>query len=83
MIAPVTCYIKVLAKLKGKNAALVKPVMTYVLETSLIEKMVEKKLDAAVMKMLGWMLDKTRLSIIRNKYMKGSLEVVGISKKMQ
>ena len=56
--------------------------MMYGLETAPIKKTEEKKLDVAEMKMLRWMSGVTREDRIRNEYIRGSLKVVEVSKKV-
>ena len=43
----------------------------------------KRKLDVAEMKMLRWMSGVTRTDRIRNEYIRGSLKVVEVSKKIQ
>ena len=83
-ITGVVCDKRVPVKLKGKiHKAVVRPAMMYGLETAPIKKTEEKKLDVAEMKMLRWMSGVTREDRIRNEYIRGSLKVVEVSKKVQ
>ena len=83
-ITGVVCDKRVPVKLKGKiHKAVVRPAMMFGLETAPIKKTEEKKLDVAEMKMLRWMSGVTREDRIRNEYIRGSLKVVEVSKKVQ
>ena len=71
-------------KLKGKvHKTVVRPALTYGLETAPLKKTEEKKLDVAEMKMLRWMSGVTRKDRIENKYIRGSVKVTEVSKKIQ
>ena len=48
-----------------------------------MRKREEKKLDVAEMKMLRWMVGVTRMDRIRNDYVRGSVKVIELSKKIQ
>ena len=43
----------------------------------------ERKLDVAEMKMLRWMSGVTKMDRVRNEYIRGSLKVTEVSKKVQ
>ena len=71
-------------KLKGKiHKAVVRPALMYGLETAPIKKTEERKLDVAEMKMLRWMSGVTKMDRVRNEYIRGSLKVAEVSKKIQ
>ena len=57
--------------------------MTYSLEAAPMKKSEEKKMDVAEMKMLRWMVGVTRRDRIRNEYIRGTLKVLEVSKKIQ
>lgn len=83
-ITGVICDRRVPAKLKGKiHKEVVRPAMTYALETAPIKKTEEKRLDVAEMKMLRWMSGVTRRDKIRNDIIRGSVKVIETSKKVQ
>ena len=83
-ITGVVCDRRVPIKLKGKiHKAVVRPALMYGLETAPIKKTEERKLDVAEMKMLRWMSGVTRMDRIRNEYIRGSLKVTEVSKKVQ
>ena len=72
------------AKVKGKvRKAIVRPALMYGLEAAPLKKSEEMKLDVAEMKMLRWMVGVTRLDRIRNTYIRGTVKVVEVSKKVQ
>ena len=48
-----------------------------------MEKLEERELDVAEMKMLRWMVGITKLDHIRNDYVRGSVKVGEISRKAQ
>ncbi|XP_037782014.1 uncharacterized protein LOC119578515 [Penaeus monodon] len=83
-VSGVICDKRVLVKLKGKvHKSVVRPAMTYGLETAPLRKVEERKLDVAEMKMLRWMVGVTKIDCIRNNYIRGSLKVTEISKNVQ
>ena len=83
-ITGVVCDKRVPVRLKGKiHKSVVRPALMYGLETAPIKKTEEKKLDVAEMKMLRWMAGVTRMDRVRNKYIRGTLKVVEVSKKVQ
>ena len=80
----VLCDRKVPLKLKGKfHKTVVRPAMLYGMETTSLKKTEEKKMDVAEMRMLRWMCGVTREDRIRNDYIRGSTNVVKVSKKAQ
>ncbi|XP_037783575.1 uncharacterized protein LOC119579748 [Penaeus monodon] len=83
-VSGVICDKRVPVKLKGKvHKSVVRPAMTYGLETAPLRKVEERKLDVAEMKMLRWMVGETKIDCIRNNYIRGSLHVTEISKNVQ
>ncbi|XP_037804916.1 uncharacterized protein LOC119599255 [Penaeus monodon] len=69
-------------RLKGKvHKTVVRPALTYGLEAAPLKKLEKKKWDAAEM-MLRWMVGVTRRDRIRNDYIRGTVEVMEISKKI-
>ena len=83
-VTGVVCDRRVPIQLKGKiHKAVVRPALMYGLETAPIKKAEERKLDVAEMKMLRWMSGVTRMDRIRNEYIRGSLKVTEVSKKVQ
>lgn len=83
-VSGVTCDRRVSVKLKGKvHKSVVRPTMTYGLETAPLRGVEERKLDVAEMKMLRWMVGVTRIDRIRNEYIRGSVKLVEVSKKIQ
>ena len=83
-VSGVICDRRVPVKVKGKvHKAMVRPAMTYGLEAAPLKKSEEKKMDVAEMKMLRWMVGVTRRDQIRNEYIRGTVKVTEISKKIQ
>ena len=83
-ITGVVCDRRVPIRLKGKiHKAVVRPALMYGLETAPIKKTEERKLDVAEMKMLRWMSGVTKMDRVRNEYIRGSLKVAEVSKKIQ
>ncbi|XP_063588687.1 uncharacterized protein LOC134765821 [Penaeus indicus] len=77
-VSGVSCGRRVPIRLKGKgHKAVVRPALTYNIETAPLKKLEEKKLDVA--EMVGG----TRRDRIRNNYIRGTVKVVEISKKIQ
>ncbi|XP_063607302.1 uncharacterized protein LOC134781917 [Penaeus indicus] len=78
------CDKRVPVRLKGKvHKAVVRPALIYGLEAAPLKKSEEKKMNAAEMKMLRWMVGVTRRDRIRNEYIRGTVNVVEVSKKIQ
>ncbi|XP_063602488.1 uncharacterized protein LOC134778568 [Penaeus indicus] len=68
---------RVPVRLKGKvHKAVVIPALIYSLEAAPLKKSEEKKMNAAEMKMLRWMVGVTRRDRIRNEYIRGTIKVV-------
>ena len=83
-VSGVICDRRVPVKVKGKvHIAMVRPAMTYGLEAVPLKKSKEKKMDVAEMKRLRWMVGVTRRDQIRNEYIRGTVKVTEISKKIQ
>ena len=83
-VTGVACDRRVPIRLKGKvYKTVVRPALTYGLETAPIKKNEEKKLDVAEMKMLRWMSGVTRSDRIRSEYIRGTLKVTEASKNVQ
>ena len=73
-----------LSKLKGKIPKVVmRSALIYGLESAPIKKTEERKLDVAEMKMLRWMSGVTKMDRVRNEYIRGSLKVTEVLKKVQ
>ncbi|XP_037800551.1 uncharacterized protein LOC119595496 [Penaeus monodon] len=65
-VSGVICDKRVPIKLKGKvHKSVVRPAMTFGLETAPLRKVEERKLDVAEMKMLRWMVGLTKMDRIR------------------
>ena len=62
---------------------IVRPAMMYGTETWAVKKAQEKKLDVAERRMLRWMSGLTKLDIIRNERIRGTMKVGEISKEVQ
>ena len=78
------CDRKLSARLKGKvYKAAVRPAMMYGSETWAMNKVHEKKVDVAQMRMLRWMCGVTRKDKIQNELIRGTVKVAQISSKMQ
>ena len=80
----ILCDKRISAKLKGKfYKSVVRPAMMYGSETWPVKKAQERKLEVAEMRMLRWMCGVTRRDRIRNDYIRGTVKVVEVSKKIQ
>lgn len=83
-LSGVLCDRKVSCRMKGKlYKSVVRPAMLYSAETWPITKAQEKKLEVAEMRMLRWMSGVTRKDRIRNEYIRGTVKVGPIGKKIQ
>ena len=83
-VSGVICDRRVPVRLKGKvHRAVVRPALTYGLEAAPMKRKEEKKMDVAEMKMLRWSVGVTRRDRIRNEYIRGTVKVVEVSKKIQ
>ncbi|XP_037779392.1 uncharacterized protein LOC119575931 [Penaeus monodon] len=83
-VSGVVCDKRVPVKLNGKvHKSVVRPAMTYGLETAPLRKVEERKLEVAEMKMLRWMVGVTKMDCIRSNYIRGSLKVTEILKNIQ
>ena len=84
LVFEVICDRRVPIRLKGKvHKSVVRPTMTYGLEAAPLKKTEEKRLDVAEMKMLRWMSGVTLRDKVRNEYIRGSVKVTEVSKKVQ
>ena len=80
----ILCDKRVPLKLKGKfHKMVVRPAMLHGTEAASMKKTEEKRMDVAEMRMLRWMCGVKREDRIRNEYVRGSVKVVEISKKVQ
>ena len=78
------CDRRVPVRVKGKvHKAVVRPAMAYGLEAAPLKKSEEKKMDVVEMRMLRWMVGVTRRDRVRNDYIRGTVKVTEISKKIQ
>ena len=78
------CDRRVSARVKGKiHQTAVRPSMMYSLETVGVTKSQEAELDMAEMKMLRFVLGVTRKDKIKNEYIRGTVKVGQISKKVR
>ena len=83
-ITGVVCDKSVPIRLKGGiHKAVVRLALMYGLETAPVKKAEERKLNVTEIKMLQWMLGVTRRDKVKNEYIKGSLEVIEVSRKVQ
>ena len=83
-VSGVICDKRVPIKLKGKvHKSVVRPAMTYGLETAPMKKTDENKLGVSEMKMLRWMSGVTRRDKVKNEYIQGTVKVTKASKKVQ
>jgi hypothetical protein len=70
-------------KLKGKiYKSVIRPVAMYGSECWAMKKKDERKLHIAEMRMLRWMCGVPRMDKVRNEYIRGSLKVAPITKKL-
>ncbi|XP_063598209.1 uncharacterized protein LOC134774743 [Penaeus indicus] len=75
-VSGVICDKRMPVKLKGKvHKSVVRPAMTYGLETAPLRRVEERKLDVAEMKMLRWMKGVTKMDGIWNNYLSGSKSI--------
>ena len=83
-VSGVICDRKVPIRLKGRvHKAVVRPAMTYGLGAAPLKKLEERKLDVAEMRMLRWMSGVTRMDRVRNNFIRGTVKVTEVSKKVQ
>ncbi|XP_063598632.1 uncharacterized protein LOC134775104 [Penaeus indicus] len=83
-VSGVICDKRVPVRLKGKvHKAVVRSAFIYGLETAPLKKSKEKKMNGTERKMLRWMVEVTRRDRIRNEYVRGTVKVVEVSKKIQ
>jgi len=78
------CDRRVSARLKGKlHRTVVRPAMMYGLETVAMTKRQEAELEVAEMKMLRFELGVTRMDMIRNSLIRGTLHVASMGNKVR
>ena len=78
------CDRRISARLKGKiHRTVVRPAMMYGLETVAMTKRQGTELEVAEMKMLRFDLGITRMDMIRNTFIRGSLQVAPMGSKMR
>ena len=83
-VSGVICDKRVPVKVKGKvHKAIVRIATMDGFEAAPLKKSEEKKMDVTEMKMLRWMVGVTRRNRIRNEYIRGTVKVTEISKKIQ
>ena len=71
-------------RLKGKvYKSVVRPALLYSSETWPMKRAQEKRMEVAEMRMLRWMCGVTRLDRIKNDYIRGTVKVAEVTKKMQ
>ena len=78
------CDDKISARLKGKvYKSVVRPALLYSSETWPMKRAQERRMEVAEMRMLRWMCGVTRRDRIKNDYIRGTVKVTEITKKMQ
>ena len=83
-ISGVLCDNKISARLKGKvYKSVVRPALLYSSETWPMKRTQERRMEVAEMKMLRWMCGVTRRDKIKNNYIRGTVKVTEVTKKMQ
>ncbi|XP_023239853.1 uncharacterized protein LOC111638386 [Centruroides sculpturatus] len=83
-LSGVLCDKKFSCKLKGKlYKSVVRPGMLYGAETWAITRTQERKMEVAEIRMLRWMCGVSRKDRIRNEFIRGSVKVGPLSRKMQ
>ena len=83
-VSGILCDRRISLRVKGKiYKTVVRPATMCGAETWAVKKAQEKKLDMAKMRMLRWMSGVTKLDIIRNERIRGTMKVGEISKKVQ
>ena len=79
----VMCDKMISARLKGKvYKSVVRPALLYSSETWPMKRAQEKRMEVAEMRMLRWMCGVTRLDRIKNYYIRGTVKVAEVTKKM-
>ncbi|KAI5724950.1 hypothetical protein M8J77_009188 [Diaphorina citri] len=83
-LSGVLCDKKISVKKKERlYKTIVRPALMYSAETWPITKAEERKMEVTEMRMLRWMSGVTRMDRIRNEYIRGSVKVGPIGKKIQ
>ncbi|XP_045764478.1 uncharacterized protein LOC123866821, partial [Maniola jurtina] len=83
-VSGVICDPKMPLKLKGKiYKTVVRPVTLYGSECWAVKGKDERRVHATEMRMLRWMCGVTRMDMIRNEYIRGSLKVAPVVEKMR
>ena len=83
-VSGVLCDNKISARLKGKvYKSVVRPALLYSSETWPMKRAQERRMEVAEMRMLRWMCGVTRRDRIKNAYIRGTVKVTEITKKMQ
>ena len=80
----VLCDKRLNVKMKGKMyKSIVRPALLYSCETWPMKKAQERRMEVAEMRMLRWMCGVTKRDRIKNDYIRGTVKVKEISKKLQ
>ena len=80
----VLCDKRISARLKAKvYKSVVRPALLYSSKTWPMKRAQEKRMEVAKMKMLRWMCGVTRLDRIKNDYIRDTVKVAEVTKKMQ
>ena len=80
----VLCDKRISARLKGKvYKSVVRPALLYSSETWPMKRAQEKRMEVSEMRMLRWMCGVTRRDKIKNDYIRGTVKVTEITKKLQ
>ena len=80
----VLCDKRISARLKGKvYKSVVRPALLYSSETWPMKRAQERRMEVAEMRMLRWMCGATRRDRIKNDYIRGTVKVAEVTKKMQ
>ena len=80
----VLCDKRISARLKAKvYKSVVRPALLYSSKTWPMKRAQEKRMEVAEMKMLRWMCGVTRLDRIKNDYIRDTVKVAEVTKKMQ
>ena len=80
----VLCDRKLSARLNGKMyKSVVQPPMLYGMETVVVNAKLEKKMEAAELKIVRWALGVTLKDRVRNKYIWGTAKIRRVGEKMR
>ena len=83
-VTGIMCDKRISARIKGKfYKSVVRPAMIYGAETWPVKKVQERKMEVAEMRMLRWTCGVTRRDKIRNDFIRGTVKVAEVSKKIQ